>query len=118
MYIRERASDLFANATKYNCCQAVICAYCEYYGIDDQAIFEMTEGFGLGMGGLRDTCGAVTGMFMALSLHNSAGDKMNPRLSKQDTYAKIREYAKLGLVHHLLYLYHISYLFRSLLYLE
>ena len=95
MYIRERASDLFANSTKYNCCQAIICAYCEYYGIDDEAIFAMTEGFGLGMGGLKDTCGAVTGMFMALSLHNSAGDKMNPRLTKLDTYAKIREYAEL-----------------------
>lgn len=41
---------------KYNCCQAVICAYCAEYGIDDTEIFKLTEGFGLGMGGLKDTC--------------------------------------------------------------
>lgn len=78
---------------KYNCCQAVICAYCEEYGIDDMSIFKMTEGFGLGMGGLKDTCGAVTGMFMAISMHNSVGDKQNPPKTKPETYAHIREAA-------------------------
>ena len=94
MYIRERANDLFANSTKYNCCQAVVCAYCECHGINDDDIFKLTEGFGLGMGGLKDTCGAVTGMFMAISLHNSLGDKDNPRTTKLQTYELVRQYAE------------------------
>lgn len=40
------------------------------------------------MGGLRDTCGAVTGMFFVISLANSAGDKHLPLKSKFDTYNK------------------------------
>ena len=92
MSIAERAVTIFLGK-KYNCCQAVICAYCEEYGIDDTQIFKMTEGFGLGMGGLKDTCGAVTGMFMAIGLRNSAGDKTEPTKTKFDTYQDIRDAA-------------------------
>ena len=42
---------------RYNCCQAVICAVCEEYGVAELDAFKMTEGFGAGMGGLGDTCG-------------------------------------------------------------
>lgn len=93
MGIQEKAAKHFKEG-KYNCCQAVICAYCDEYGIKDDDIFKLTEGFGLGMGGLRDTCGAVTGMFMAIGMHNSAGDKTNPMATKLDTYAALREAAK------------------------
>ena len=34
----------------YNCCQAVICACCEEYGVKELDAFKMTEGFGAGMG--------------------------------------------------------------------
>lgn len=92
MNIKDNANKYFQEK-KYNCCQAVICAYCDEFGIDDTSIFKLTEGYGLGMGGLKDTCGAVTGMFMAISMHNSAGDKENPRKTKMDTYSDIREAA-------------------------
>ena len=35
---------------RYNCCQAVICAVCEEYGVAELDAFKMTEGFGAGMG--------------------------------------------------------------------
>ena len=54
----------------------------------------MTEGFGSGMGGLGDTCGAVTGLFLTLSLANSAGDMEKPKETKMDTYRKVREAAE------------------------
>ena len=92
MGLRENAKRYFLEG-KYNCCQAVICAYCDTYGIDDTDIFRMTEGFGLGMGGLKDTCGAVTGMFMAIGLHNSAGDRYDPRKTKMQTYEDVRNAA-------------------------
>lgn len=93
MGIKEKAARNFAEKG-YNCCQAVICAYYEEYGIADDDIFKATEGFGAGMGGLLNTCGAVTGMYMAIGMQGSAGDKENPRKTKMDTYASIREVAK------------------------
>ena len=78
----------------YNCCQAVACAYCEELGIKEEDVFRLTEGFGLGMGGLRDTCGAVTGMFLVISLANSACDMEHPLKTKMDTYARFREAAR------------------------
>lgn len=92
MGLKENAKEYFLKG-KYNCCQAVICAYCDQYGIPDDAVFAMTEGMGQGMGGLKDTCGAVTGMFMAISMHNSAGDKFNPRKTKAETYEEVRKAA-------------------------
>ncbi len=88
---KETAVEKFKKG--YNCCQAVICAYCEELGVKEEDVFRLTEGFGLGMGGLRDTCGAVTGMFLTISLANSAGDMENPRKTKMDTYAKFRDAA-------------------------
>ncbi len=67
---KRRCREIFYRK-KYNCCQAVICAYCKNQGIDDKDIFKLTEGFGLGMGGLKDTCGAVTGMFMSIGMIKS-----------------------------------------------
>ena len=69
---KETAVEKFKKG--YNCCQAVACAYCEERGVKEEDMFRITEGFGSGMGGLKDTCGAVTGMFLIISLYNSAGD--------------------------------------------
>lgn len=78
----------------YNCCQAVICAYCEELGMKEEDAFRLTEGFGSGMGGLKDTCGAVTGMFMTIGLKNSAGKMDAPFATKMDTYQKLLEAAE------------------------
>ena len=43
----------------FNCAQAVACAYCDKAGIDEKTMFQLTEGFGLGMGGMKGTCGAA-----------------------------------------------------------
>lgn len=90
--IREKASANFR--CRYNCCQAVACAACEQYGVSRRDMFRMTEGFGLGMGGLKDTCGAVTGMFLIISLANSGGDMEDPTKTKMDTYQKFQEAAE------------------------
>ena len=87
----EQAKKYFLEG-KYNCCQAVICAYCDEYGIDDDAIFRMTEGYGLGMGGLKDTCGAVTGMFMAIGMISGYSDPKDPE-AKAAHYKRIQELA-------------------------
>lgn len=91
MQIKKQARKYFEEE-KYNCCQAVICAYCHEFGIDDDEIFRLAEGFGAGMA-IKDVCGAATGMFMAISLHNSAGDKSEPRKTKMQTYEDVRNAA-------------------------
>lgn len=88
---RKDAVDRFMKG--FNCCQSVICAYCEELGVKEEDIFKMTEGFGSGMGGLKDTCGAVTGMFMAISLANSKSTFDDPKVTKMDTYEKFQEAA-------------------------
>ena len=77
----------------YNCCQAVACAYCEDFGIPERDMLRLTEGFGSGIGGLGDTCGAIMGVFLIISLSNSAGDMEQPKLTKFDTYGKILDAA-------------------------
>lgn len=79
---------------EYNCCQAVACAYCKDLGISEEDMFRLTEGFGSGIGGIKDTCGAVMGMFLIISLANSRGDMNHPKITKMDTYAKIQKAAE------------------------
>lgn len=73
----------------YNCAQAVACAFAEELGFDEETVFRITEGFGLGMGGMQCTCGAVTGAAALAGMINSkpeAGGK-----SKVDTYKLARQ---------------------------
>jgi C_GCAxxG_C_C family probable redox protein len=93
MTLKEKAMEYF-DEKGYNCCQAVVCAYCDVYGVDDKEIFKLAEGFGGGMGGLQETCGALTGAFMAIGMQNSAGDCENPTLTKMDTYKSVQQLAR------------------------
>ena len=68
----------------YNCAQAVVCAYCYRFGLDEETAYKMAEGFGLGMG-LMDTCGALTGAFMLAGLRGSKGTA-HPGETKGQTY--------------------------------
>ena len=49
---------------KFNCCQAVACAFAEEVGVSEEVLFKAGEGFGLGMGGMEGTCGALSGAIM------------------------------------------------------
>ena len=62
------AKELFEKG--YNCCQAVLLAYCKELGIDEKIAAKLSSSFGGGMGGMGETCGAVTGMFMVAGLMN------------------------------------------------
>ena len=89
--MEERIQRAIDNHHKgYNCAQAVVCAYSDLFGIDEKVAFRMSEGFGAGMGNFKDTCGAVSGMFMVASLIESSGGVENG-LTKAGTYKTIRE---------------------------
>lgn len=70
---------------KYNCCQSVACAFADEAGIDPQLLFRAAEGFGLGMGCMQCTCGALSGAILLAGLMNSDGDLENPA-TKTSTY--------------------------------
>ena len=74
----------------YNCAQAVACAYCDLVGVDEETMFKMTEGLGLGMGGMEGTCGAVTGACILAGIKNSTANLDAPD-SKVNTYKLSRE---------------------------
>lgn len=87
----KKARELFTAG--YNCAQSVVGAFEEEIGLPRETLMKMASGFGGGMGGLRSTCGAVTGMFMALGLlsgYGVAGDQA----AKTAHYARIRALAE------------------------
>lgn len=75
---------------KYNCCQAVACAFCEEVGMDEATLFRIGEGFGLGMGCMEGTCGALSGAIMLAGLKNSDGNIDAPA-TKAETYKLSKE---------------------------
>lgn len=61
----DKARDLFLQG--YNCAQAVAAAFAPEMGLTEDAVLRMASGFGGGLGGLRMTCGAVSGMALVYS---------------------------------------------------
>lgn len=49
------------HAMGYNCAQSVACAFADKVDLDKVALFKVTEGLGLGMGGMNGTCGGHFG---------------------------------------------------------
>ena len=75
---------------KYNCAQSVACAFAEDLNIDPQLLFKVCEGFGLGMGCMNGTCGAISGAVALLGMKNSDGNLETPA-TKVSTYQLSKE---------------------------
>ena len=71
------------HAQGYNCAQAVALPFCEEMGLDAAIVKRATEGFGAGMGGRTQTCGALSGAIFVAGMLNA--DATNPA-SKMATY--------------------------------
>ena len=87
----EKAAELFVNGC--NCSQAVFGAFAEDCGIDFETALKLSSSFGGGMGRLRETCGAVTGMFMVAGVlygYSSADDDSE----KAEHYRRIQQLAE------------------------
>lgn len=86
----EKAAELFLKG--YNCAQAVAVAFCDMTGLDPDQTAKMVSGFGGGMGGLREVCGAVSGMFFVVSCLYGYQDPTDDE-AKRHLYSRIRELA-------------------------
>lgn len=78
---------------KYNCCQSVVCCFADEIGADKETLFKAGEAFGLGMGGMEGTCGALSAGVMLAGFKNSDGNLADPA-TKADTYKLSREMVK------------------------
>lgn len=91
-----RSDELAARAVAlraelgYNCAQAVACALAPEIGADTEACYVLSEGFGGGMGGHTETCGAISGGVMALGQVSSGGTALYGTTKKR-TYELTQE---------------------------
>ena len=90
----DRIAKALANHDKnFNCCQSVACAYCDLVGVDEETMFKAAEAFGLGMGGMEGTCGAIAGAVLLAGFKNSSANLEHPD-SKGQTYNLSAAYDK------------------------
>ncbi len=87
----EKARELFKRG--YNCAQAVVGAFAEELGIDEETLIKLSSSFGGGMGRLREVCGAVSGMFMIAGVKYGYSSP-DAQEEKSEHYARIQELAK------------------------
>lgn len=87
----ERARELFHEG--YNCCQSVLLAYADVYGLEEELAKKMSCSFGGGMGRMREVCGTCSAMFMLAGMELPStipGDTT----SKMENYALVQELAE------------------------
>lgn len=90
----ERAKEYFLQG--YACSQAVALAFADLTGVDEETLSKITLPFGGGMGRLRLTCGAVSGMAAVAGLlfaksENTPENKKNTYTIVQELCAKFKE---------------------------
>ena len=87
----EKAKRLFKEGG-YNCCQAVVLAYNDVFGLDDRTAASVASGFGGGMGRMREVCGSVSGMVILSGLLSPA-DNPSDKNGRISNYSLVQEVA-------------------------
>lgn len=64
----QRAVELFMSG--YGCCQSVVAAFADLYGLGDEQAKLVAAGFGGGVGRMRMMCGAVSGLVILAGLRD------------------------------------------------
>ncbi len=86
-----KAAELFVEG--YNCAQAVAVAFCDVTGMEEAYAAKLSSGFGGGMGGLREVCGAVSGMTLVLN-HLYGYESPTDEAGKKQVYSQIKGLAE------------------------
>ncbi len=87
--------DLYVERTKdnyragYNCCQAIVLAFCDRYNLDEETALKISCSFGGGMGRMKEVCGAVCAMAIVAGLETGNVDPKN-KDAKQMNYEMTR----------------------------
>ena len=83
-----RAVDYFMQG--YGCCQSVVAAFSDLYGMDEEMALKVDAGFGGGVGRLRMMCGAVSGLVVLAGLDCGETDGSN-REGKSACYKVVQD---------------------------
>ena len=83
----ERAKEYFLQG--YACSQAVALAFSDVMGVEERIISKMLLPFGGGIGRLRMTCGAISGMAAVVGMVFAEAE--NSPENKKQTYAIVQE---------------------------
>ena len=76
MTINERTNYAALRKKEMNCCQAVLVAFADEAGRNEEDLLRLGSGFGSGMGTMEGTCGALVGAIMVSSLLSEKGAAM------------------------------------------
>lgn len=89
--MESRVQKAIENHSKgYNCAQAIVCTYCDLFGMNEEDAFKLSEAFGAGMGNMNGPCGAVSGLYMLAGLKKSSGSIENG-MTKSQTYKDVNQ---------------------------
>lgn len=77
--MKSRVSQAVERKKSCNCAQAVACTYCDLAGVGEDEMMRLTSGFGLGMGNMEGTCGAITGASVVIG--GVIGDRNRARMA-------------------------------------
>lgn len=77
----------------YNCSQSVFSAFAPDFGLNYETALKVAGNFGGGMARMGETCGAVTGAFMAIGLKYSK-TKFGEDANRDKGYELTREFTK------------------------
>jgi len=77
----------------FSCSQALLSAYSEQFGLDQETALRVAGAFGSGMGRMGETCGAVTGAFMIIGLKYGK-TKASDEQTKEKAYSLVKEFTE------------------------
>ena len=84
----QRAVELFMQG--YGCCQSVVCAFSDLYGLDEEMAFRVAAGFGGGVGRMRMMCGTVSALVILAGLEKGQ-TRGEDREGKMACYQLVRQ---------------------------
>lgn len=84
----QRAVDLFMSG--YGCCQSVVAAFADLYGLTHEQAVRISAGFGGGVGRMRMMCGAVSGLVILAGLSDGQ-TAANDREGKAHCYRVVQD---------------------------
>lgn len=74
----------------YGCCQSVVAAFADLYGLDEKMALRIAAGFGGGVGRMRMMCGAVSGLVILVGL-DCGQTEGSDRQGKSACYKVVQE---------------------------
>ncbi len=84
----QRAVELFMQG--YGCCQSVVCAFSDLYGLDEEMALRISAGFGGGVGRMRLMCGTCSALVILAGLERGQ-TRGDDREGKTACYQLVRQ---------------------------